>query len=586
MSFGFPFGLLALGALVPLVSAYFLRRRQRPRLVSALFLWRSPSQRAQAGPRFERFSREASLALETLAVITATLFLADLRCGKEVPKRHVVVVVDGGLSLAAHGGNGTVADRVREAVAKLARDEDAAALTVIETGVKPTVLAGPQLDTARALALLEAWRPVQPAHDVAPALLMARELTSARGARVWFFTDGPLPDGFVLPPEVVVHSVGAASDNLALVTAQRHDLGGVASLTVRVSNFSILAREVPVRFVALEPPAAEQLQTVELPPGGSAVVRVGLKTASSVEVSLPDDALSEDSKVVLLPSPTSELTVGTLEGLDGAARSALERFFQIAPGLVTRNPASLTFGPPGSAAAVTVGARGTLKSFVGPFFTQKGAPLLDDVQLAGVVWTVGENPPGRPLVTAGEAVLLSEDDDGALHLNLELSRSNLHRTPAWPVLLGNVIQRARLKAPGLPRRHLMLGEEVPVVTQAGFKWALKGPDGKQRPILGAGAVTLPALPAPGRWALLKDGAEVDALAVLPIDPRESDLRTRGPYDVAAAGGGAAFTAAFSRPRPLWPVALLLLLLLLDFWLTAREARASVPAVPRRPEAAG
>ena len=30
-----------------------------------------------------------------------------------------------------------------------------------------------------------------------------------------------------------------------------------------------------------------------------------------------------------------------------------------------------------------------------------------------------------------------------MHLNLELARSNLQRTPAWPVLLGNVVREAR-----------------------------------------------------------------------------------------------------------------------------------------------
>ena len=31
MTFGFPLGLLALGALLPLAAAYFLRRRQKPK---------------------------------------------------------------------------------------------------------------------------------------------------------------------------------------------------------------------------------------------------------------------------------------------------------------------------------------------------------------------------------------------------------------------------------------------------------------------------------------------------------------------------------------------------------------------------
>lgn len=569
LSVGFPLGLLALAALGPLVAAYFLRRRQRPRTVSALFLWRSPSQRAQAGPKFERFSREASLALEAAAVLTAALFLADLRCGRDVPKRHVVVVVDGGLSLSANG----VADRVRDAVAKLATDEGASALTIVESGVKPTVLAGPQAETSRALALLEAWKPSQPAHDVGPALLMARELSGARGARIWFFTDGPLPEHTALPPEVKAHSVGTATDNVALVTAQRHDHDGLAAVTVRVANFTKGARTVAVKFAAEAP----QTKEVALQPGGSAVVRVGLKTAGPVTVSVGDDALPLDSTVVLLPAPAPELSVALLDGLDAAAQASLKRFIAIAPGLVATPPAALTFGPPAGAARVTVGATGAPTSFVGPFFTQKGDPLLDDVQLQGVVWTVGENPKGRPLVTAGAAVLVSEEDDGTLHLNLDLSRSNLQRTAAWPVLLGNIVQRARLSAPGLPRRHLMLGEDVPVVTEPGAKWSLVGPDGKARPILGAGAVTLPPLTLPGRWALHKDGKEFDALAVLPLDPRESDLRSRGPYDVEPSGEAGVLTTGLSRPRPLWPIALLLLLLLADFWLTVRESRPAVSA---------
>jgi len=567
LSFGFPLGFLALAAFAPLIAAYFLRRRQKPRQVSALFLWRSPSQRAQAGPRLERFSREASLALELLAIGVAALFLADLRCGKDVPQKHLVVVVDGGLSLSAKG----VADQVRAAVAKLAKDEGASALTLIESGVKPSVLAGPQLNTARALALLEAWRPSQPSHDVSAALLMARELSSVRGGRIWFFTDGPLPEGLVLPPEVRVQSVATAAENVAFLTAQRHDSGGVAAVTVRVANFTKSRRKIPVTFSAAP---SEQVQTVELDPGTSAVVRVGLKTAATIRVSVPDDALSEDSAIELLAAPTPPLSVGALEGVDSGA---LKRFFAIAPGLVTTPPHALLFGPPGSKAQVTLGATPGLKSFVGPFFTQKGDPLLDDVELAGVVWTAGTNPPGRPLVTAGEAVLIAEEEDGTLHLNLDLPRSNIQRTTAWPVLLGNLVQRARLRAPGLPRRHLMLGEDVPVVTEGGAKWSLKGPDGRDRPVLGAGPVLLPALPTPGRWALLKDGKELDALVVLPLDPRESDLRTRGPFLHEATADAGTLTTGLSRPRPLWPIALLLLLLLADFWLTAREGR---PVVAR------
>jgi hypothetical protein len=232
-------------------------------------------------------------------------------------------------------------------------------------------------------------------------------------------------------------------------------------------------------------------------------------------------------------------------------------------------PDVTTVGPPGARADVTLGTVAPLKSYLGPFFAQKGHPLLEDVQLSGVVWTAGQNPAGRPLMTAGDVVLVSEDDDGRLHLNLELSRSNVQRTVAWPVLIGNLVRRARTLQPGLPRKQLMLGEDVVVTITPGARYVLKGPSGVERSVLGVGPVTLPAPPSPGRWTLLRDGQEVDALEVLPLDPRESDLHTRGPYAVKAAVGEGLASLALRRPRSSWWLLAMLALLLVDFWLTAR-----------------
>lgn len=572
MTLGFPLGLLALAAIPALFAAYFLRRKQPPRVVSALFLWRTPDQRAEAGPRFERFSRELSLALETLAVIAAALFLADARCGETAPKRHVIVVVDGSLSMAARTDGKTSAERVKDAVAALVKSENAGVLTLIESGVRPMVLAGPQQEVDRALSALEAWQPAQPAHDATAALSLGRELATSSDQRVFFFTDGPLPESVTMPPQVEARSVGQAADNVAILTAQRRDEGGAATITVRVGNFSDKAKKVTVHFEAKDD--APQSQSVDLGAGASAVLRVGFKTKGEVTVSVPDDALSEDGRVTLLPSPLSEVTIGFIDGLEPNALAAVKRFVSVASGVKVEVPALLTIGPPATNAKLTIGATGKLKSFVGPFFAQKGNALLDDVQLGGVVWTAGENPPGRVLMSMGEVVLISEEDSGELHFNLDVSRSNVQRTVAWPVLLGNVVRQARLGAPGLPRKHLMLGEEVPVVTLAGAKWELRNAKGASRPVLGVGALQVPALPSPGRWQLLRDGEPFDALEVLPLDPRESDLRTRGPWEVNAARKEALASLATTHPRPWWPIALILALLLVDFWLTARVPRAS------------
>ena len=568
MSLGFPLGLLALLAVPAVVAAYFLRRKQPPRLVSALFLWRTPDQRAEAGPRFERFSREASLLLETLALVAAALFLADARCGETAKRTHVVIVVDGSLSmLATHDGRSS-ADAARDAVASLVKDEDASVLTIIESGPKPRLLAGPQLDLARASAALEAWRPAQPSHDPTPAFALARELATVPKQRLHFITDGPIGE-LALPPEVQGRSVGRQLENVAFLSAQRHDEAGVATVTVRVAGFANGGRTVPVRFSTKG--GLAQSQEVVLTPGATALVRVGMKTDEPIEVWLPDDALLEDGRLTLLPSPTPTLKISVLEGLDPSAQTTISRALRVMGDVeFVPTDATLTVGPPSSRAQVSVGTTGDLKSFVGPFFAQKTHPLLDDVQLGGVVWTAGTNPPGQPLLSAGAVVLMSEDDEGVVHLNLDVSRSNVQRSVAWPVLWGNIVRRARVSREGFPRRLVHIGEDVPVVTSAGASWVLQGPEGTSRPVLGVGAFTVPPLSPPGAWKLLRDGKAFDTLEVLALDAHESDLRTRGAWSVDAAKTDALATLATDRPRAWAWVLAVLVLMLVDFSLTARR----------------
>lgn len=566
MSLGFPLGLLALLAVPAVVAAYFLRRKQPPRLVSALFLWRTPDQRAEAGPRFERFSRELSLALETLALIAMALFLADARCGETAKRTHVVVVVDGSLSMRATHGGKTSADAARDAIAALVKSEDASVLTIIESGPKPRLLAGPQLDVARALSALEKWEPSQPSHDPSPALLLAKELSTVSKQRLHFFTDGPIGE-LVVPPEVHGRSVGARLENVAFLSAQRRDENAVATVTVRVANFTDAPRSVEVGFTA---GAQKETQKVSISSGGTALVRVSMRTLEAIEVRLPDDALLEDGRITLLPAPMPTLHARFESDLDLLTKATIGKALRIVENVDFSEPAELVVGGRDSKASVRIGAAVPLTSFVGPFFAQKTHPLLDDVQLGGVVWTAGANPPGQPLLSAGAVVLLSEDDDGTLHFNLDVSRSNVQRSVAWPVLWGNVVRRARSSKEGFPRRQVHVGEDVALVTAAGATWALAGPDGTKRPVLGVGVLSVPPLSPPGTWKLERDGKTVDTVEVLALDAHESDLRDRGPWSVDAAKTDALASLGSDRPRAWWWVALVLPLLLLDFWLTARR----------------
>lgn len=563
MTFGAPLGLLALLAVPAVIAAYFLRRRQPPRKVSALFLWRTPSQRAEAGPKLERFSREASLLLELAAIIGAALFLSDLHCGSSRPSTHVVVVIDGSLSMQAVSGGRSAADRTRDGIAALVNSSHAGALTIIESGTKPRVLAGPRLETSRALSALERWVPVQPSHEPSAAFLLAKELSSP-GQRVTFFTDGP---GVEVPDGVEGRSVGVRLENLAFLSVQRRDEKGTATVTTRVANFSDAAREFDVRFGADGVPP--QVQHVKVASGATALVRVSLATSGRIEVSLPSDALGVDDRLTVLPAPEPTLPVSVLG--DVASPPVLKALKAIDGVQLVDTAAVLVVGPLGTSANVRIGAAGALTSFVGPFFAKKAHPVLDDVQTSGVVWTAGAvNPPGLPLLSAGPVVLMSEDDDGVLFLNLELGRSNVQRSVAWPVLVGNIVRRARQQREGFVRRTAYLGEDVSLVTSAGSAWALEGPNGEKRPVLSVGPTSVGVLGAPGTWALLKEGQAVDRLEVLALDAAESDLRTRGAWSVTPERAAALASLAVER-RLGWPWLLaMLVLVMFDFWLTARR----------------
>ena len=154
-----------------------------------------------------------------------------------------------------------------------------------------------------------------------------------------------------------------------------------------------------------------------------------------------------------------------------------------------------------------------------------------------------------------------------------MNRSNVQRTAAWPVLFSNIVRQVRLESPGFPRKHLMLGEETPVVTDAHATWKLQGPQGQSPSLLSSGPMTLPPLAA-GQWTLLKDGKSFDSMEVLSVDPIESDLRNRGPGQVVPEKPALA-SLANSKSRSWWALGLVLCLVLIDFWLTAAPRRKGV-----------
>ena len=168
------------------------------------------------------------------------------------------------------------------------------------------------------------------------------------------------------------------------------------------------------------------------------------------------------------------------------------------------------------------------EAFTGPFVLDRAHPLLDGVSLAGVIWGGGTSPlPGQPVVVAGNVPLITDSVSSAgrheVRVRLRHDISSLTESPAWPVLVWNLVHWRAAHLPGLDRANIRLDEEVLwSLGGKGDQATVKRPDGA--------AVVLPvrdrqvAIRAeqPGIHLLQAD-FETTQFAANPLNRDESDL---------------------------------------------------------------
>ncbi|MBL8728111.1 MAG: BatA domain-containing protein [Planctomycetes bacterium] len=576
-----PLGLLALLAVPAIVVLHLFRRQLRQRRAAGLFLFAADRLIADAGRTRTRLLHTPSLWLECLAATLLALWLAGPSFGG-ARARHLVFVLDDSASMQA-GAQARAAAAVRQQVSALG---GGGVVTLLRTGPRPAVLAGPAARPGDALAALAGWRPVQRRHDPGPALDLARELAGDDG-EITFCTDG---EPVVPPADCDVLAFGAALPNAAILTAQRLPRAGGEELHLRFGGFGRLDA------VAFTVSSGEQaLLTRELPlPDGFADAVVALPPGTrTVRVDLRADALPIDDTAWLLPLPERVVAVCDLLPAELRRQLALDRVLAAIPGvrhevdapraqlLLTDRPGALR---PGQCEVVLApGAPdGERDAWRGPFVIDRTHPWLLGVQLQGVVWLAGRRElPGNVLVAAGAQALLSEEvlDAGRrLWLDLDARAGNLVRAPDWPVLWANVVERARLEVAGAEANEVLLGEE------ARYRRALLagGPDTEitfvapdgTRVAAAPGRVVGFVPTTPGLHRVLgRDGTELAQIAARFCDPAESDLRdlTTGswPRTAPLRRAGAAVRDDGSERR--WLALVVLLCLAADWWWLHRRS---------------
>ena len=590
MTFAAPLGLLALLAIPAIVAIHLFRRRFPVRPVAGLFLWQIGRQTPEAGRRIDRLPITASLILECIAALALALILAGARLSSADVSAHLVVLLDGSASMAAINGRGeSTRDRVvRRVIEELDRLGSSTRVTLVESGERPSVLLGPAARASEAGPALEGWRPEAPHHSLALGLRLARELAGQTGRlivmsdadprRAWLPPSGgsaTAAGDFRLKPEAtritgeatrVTHdedgvfwvSLGEPLANVGITAAERTltPAEGQGTVSLTLGNYSDSPARRRVTVVAGDKEVLTR--DLEAPPGVSSLTIPLPAALPVVRVALSDDAMARDNAVTLAePRPR---IVGVDNRLpDGRGRQALVKALEAVSGVTPSESSHLVFAeagqldrakPPGvwrvgfGRAPAAWLAKGEPHDFIGPFVLEKRHPLLLGITLGGVVWS-GAVPLAagavRPVVTAGDQALVGMPDasagtgtEPAILFNLDLDRTNLIRSPDWPILISNLVEMRRQSLAGPERWNYRVGEWVRVRLAADSKRPLRLRSGAvERPFPPGRELEFIA-PSPGGLLQILEGSETIGgndtvlfeLGVNFLDESESDLRDR------------------------------------------------------------
>jgi Ca-activated chloride channel homolog len=556
MIFTAPLGLLALLAIPAIVAIHLFRRRFPVRPVAGLFLWQIGRQTPEGGGKITRLPITTSLILECLAALALALILAGARLSSASVSAHLVVLLDDSASMAAVNARGeSTRDRaVRRVLEELERLGSGARATLVESGDRPSVLVGPAARAVDVRRALETWKPEAPHHSLALGLRLARELAGQTG-RVMVISDAPpvsrAEDG------VLWLSLGEPLSNVGITAAERTltpaEGRGTVSLTLANHSDSVARRDVKVSAGGKEVLS----RALQVPPGVSSFTLPLPAGLPAVRVALSGDALARDNEVMLAePRPR---IVGVENRLpDGRGRDALIKALGALSGVTQAESGHLVFtgadtlDQPRSPGVWRVGfgrapaawlAKGESQEqdFIGPFVLEKRHPLLLGVTLGGVVWA-GAMPLAagavRPLASTGDQALIglagNTSSEPEILFNLDLDRTNLVRSPDWPILISNVIEMRRDSLPGPERWNYRVGEWVRVRLGRDPKGPLRFRSGAVERTLPPGRQLEFIAPSPGGLLQILEGPEriggneavLFELGVNFLDESETNLRDR------------------------------------------------------------
>lgn len=555
MFFSFTYMLwIGLAFLGLILALYFFKRRHRERKVSALFLWVSPAQLSGGGRRISWMEKNLLLLLELLAAALLICATAGPSCSAYLEANRIIVVLDASASMDRE----EIKVKIKDDVAAFLKKESPFNASFITTGRNPKVI---MTDVTRVQELEDVfgkWTPDQDSHDFGRSFSLASQLCPPKGQIVFYSDHMPesAEDGSYLKPvNIDWRAFGKTETNYAILGASRK------------RNYSALKEEflVTVANFSAEP-AAMELSLYKYPDSAENTLvmqqkfRVNANETVNIAFELPritgdpyrivltpSGALKNDDAVVLLSDARPPLRIALDLRSDSEFRPLLEKTLKALEPEAAQSSADkahLIFSDnllsePNLTAWKLLFLGGSpehAKFFYGPYIVQKSSPLLAGVNMYDQRWAVAgdmENAGSSvlPLISCGGIPLLAEAAipgyAKSFIMNYIPSRSNLHQTVAWPILMRNFMLYRLEFTEGFETRNLRINESAKCYfPQVKFLNIQSADDASADPVkiqLISGKASF-SLESPGVYSITDDAGESKGmLSVLRFAADESDL---------------------------------------------------------------
>ena len=486
MYFANPWGLLGLLALPIIGYIHLFHRRFPPLEVAGLHLWTLDTRKDSPGRKKEQLPITRSLLLELLAALLISLLLADPRDASVTTRPHLVVVLDDSASMMAHipetgeSARDRAIEWLKQQREKMGRD---AVYSVLTTGHRPTLIAGPRASWEEVSSAIDNWKPGSPRHPFDATWDLGAQLAGQEADFV-FLTDQLPQTEQMTPARMSLHSFGRKLDNVAITAARwlYDSQAGEGIIFVRIANLGKSPATTKVTGVAKGKKIVEESASLEAGietsmkwkiPGGVGEIILLAET--------PDDPLEIDNEITLVEPHVRTVTVAVTLPSSHSAFEDVKRILGVMPDIqlgdvtdadlviapATDQPGSrrglwwIGIGPINPSSESTARA----KSVLGPYLIEKRHVLMDGIVLGGVVWGGVQKIPGAtiPVISTAKSVLFGQRSGTAANsyvLNIDLAVSNLTDSPDWPIFWTNLIEQCRASLPGFRRWNYHLEESI------------------------------------------------------------------------------------------------------------------------------